>query len=125
MPLLREFHPCLEKGLFFKSVVQRCLHCLGKMQMGQPCSRIHSGQGNFKKKVNLHSWISLNTTQGLKGLTAPAIKNKVALRVSLTGSIFMDAVQVSHDALLPKSKGLGSPFSCLNSARCVVLTWLS
>lgn len=55
--------------------------------------------------------------KGLKGLTAPAIKNKVALRVSLTGSIFMDSVRVSHDALLPKSKGLGSPFSCLNSAR--------
>ena len=29
----------------------------------------------------------------------------------------MDSVHVSHDALLPKSKGLGSAFSCLNSAR--------
>ncbi|CAA7260551.1 unnamed protein product [Cyclocybe aegerita] len=55
--------------------------------------------------------------KGLKGLTAPAIKNKVALRASVTGSIFMDSVKVSHDALLSKSKGLGSPFSCLNSAR--------
>ncbi|KAJ3514752.1 hypothetical protein NLJ89_g2189 [Agrocybe chaxingu] len=55
--------------------------------------------------------------KGLKGLSAPAIKNKVALRASVTGSIFMDSVKVSHDALLPKSKGLGSPFSCLNSAR--------
>ncbi|EDR08869.1 glutaryl-CoA dehydrogenase [Laccaria bicolor S238N-H82] len=55
--------------------------------------------------------------KGLKGLTAPAIKNKVALRASLTGSIFMDSVRVSGDALLPKSKGLGSAFSCLNSAR--------
>ncbi|KAJ7821145.1 acyl-CoA dehydrogenase NM domain-like protein [Mycena olivaceomarginata] len=55
--------------------------------------------------------------KGAKGLSAPPIKNKIALRVSLTGSVFMDSVRVSHDALLPKSKGLGSPFSCLNSAR--------
>ncbi|KII95669.1 hypothetical protein PLICRDRAFT_87024 [Plicaturopsis crispa FD-325 SS-3] len=55
--------------------------------------------------------------KGMKGLDAPAIKNKIALRASLTGSIFMDSVKVSHDALLPKSKGLGSPFSCLNNAR--------
>ncbi|KAJ7188690.1 acyl-CoA dehydrogenase domain-containing protein [Mycena filopes] len=52
-----------------------------------------------------------------KGLSAPPIKNKLALRVSLTGSIFMDSVRVSHAALLPTSLGLGSPFSCLNSAR--------
>jgi len=57
----------------------------------------------------------------MKGLSAPPIKNKLALRVSLTGSIFMDSVKVGHDALLPKSKGLGSAFSCLNSARSVVL----
>jgi len=55
--------------------------------------------------------------KGMKGLSAPAIKNKVALRASVTGSIFMDSVRVPHDALLPKSKGLGAPFSCLNSAR--------
>jgi len=55
--------------------------------------------------------------KGMQGLTAPPIKNKVALRVSTTGSIFMDNVKVGHDALLPKSKGLGSAFSCLNSAR--------
>lgn len=61
--------------------------------------------------------IAHTTTQGLKGLSTPAIKNKVALRASVTGSIFMDAVRVSHDALLPKTRGLGSAFSCLNSAR--------
>ncbi|KAL1745034.1 acyl-CoA dehydrogenase/oxidase, partial [Schizophyllum fasciatum] len=55
--------------------------------------------------------------KGLKGLSAPPIKNKVALRASLTGSIFMDSVCVSQNALLPKTRGLGSPFSCLNSAR--------
>ncbi|KAI0733768.1 acyl-CoA dehydrogenase domain-containing protein [Fomitopsis betulina] len=55
--------------------------------------------------------------KGTKGLSAPAIKNKLALRCSITGSIFMDNVQVGHDALLPKVKGLGGPFGCLNNAR--------
>ncbi|KAJ7270016.1 acyl-CoA dehydrogenase/oxidase [Mycena haematopus] len=55
--------------------------------------------------------------KGAKGLSAPPIKNKLALRVSLTGSVFMDSVRVPHDALLPKSLGLSAPFSCLNSAR--------
>lgn len=57
--------------------------------------------------------------QGMKGLTAPAIKNKIALRASLTGSIFMDTVRVGQDSLLPGTKGLGSAFECLNSARSV------
>jgi glutaryl-CoA dehydrogenase len=60
----------------------------------------------------------------MKGLEAPAIKNKISLRVSLTGSVFMDSVKVGHDALLPKSKGLSSAFSCLNSARSVALSLL-
>ncbi|KAI0919306.1 hypothetical protein AcV5_002262 [Taiwanofungus camphoratus] len=55
--------------------------------------------------------------KGTKGLSAPAIKHKLALRCSATGSIFLDNVQVGHDALLPKAKGLSAPFGCLNSAR--------
>lgn len=55
--------------------------------------------------------------KGMKGLEAPAIKNKVALRASTTGSIFMDSVKVPHDSLLPKGRGLSAPFSCLNNAR--------
>ncbi|OBZ65075.1 Glutaryl-CoA dehydrogenase, mitochondrial [Grifola frondosa] len=55
--------------------------------------------------------------KGTKGLSAPPIKHKLALRCSLTGSIFLDNVQVSHEALLPKAKGLGAPFGCLNNAR--------
>lgn len=50
-------------------------------------------------------------------MTAPQIKNKLALRSSATGSIFMDSVKAPHSALLPLGKGLGAPFSCLNSAR--------
>ncbi|KAK7036404.1 hypothetical protein VNI00_011601 [Paramarasmius palmivorus] len=55
--------------------------------------------------------------KGTKGLSAPALKNKMSLRASLTGSIAMDSVRISHDGLLPGTKGLGSAFSCLNSAR--------
>ncbi|KAK8849655.1 hypothetical protein IAR55_004990 [Kwoniella newhampshirensis] len=55
--------------------------------------------------------------KGTSGLTAPAIKNKLALRASITGSIFLEDVKLPSDALLPKSGGLGSPFSCLNNAR--------
>lgn len=55
----------------------------------------------------------------MKGLEAPSIKNKVALRVSVTGSIFMDSVRVPHDHILPNGQGLNAPFSCLNSARYV------
>ncbi len=55
--------------------------------------------------------------KGTKGLSAPAIKHKLALRCSLTGSIFMDNVSVSHDALLPHGEGLWAPFGCLNNAR--------
>lgn len=55
--------------------------------------------------------------KGVKGLSAPPIKNKLALRVSLTGSIFMDNVKVGHDSLLLGGEGLKAPFSCLNNAR--------
>jgi len=53
----------------------------------------------------------------MQGLSAPKIKNKLALRVSTTGSIFMDKVKVPHDALMPGAVGLGAAFSCLNNAR--------
>ncbi|KAI0302353.1 acyl-CoA dehydrogenase NM domain-like protein [Multifurca ochricompacta] len=55
--------------------------------------------------------------KGLRGLSALKISNKLALRASTTGSIFMDNVKVSLDALMPGAIGLGAAFSCLNSAR--------
>ncbi|KAI0688106.1 acyl-CoA dehydrogenase NM domain-like protein [Cytidiella melzeri] len=55
--------------------------------------------------------------KGAKGLSAPPIKNKLALRCSVTGSIFIDNVKVGHDSILPNGKGLGAPFGCLNNAR--------
>lgn len=52
----------------------------------------------------------------MKGLSAPVIKNKLALRASITGSIFMEDVAVSKDGMLPGVEGLKGPFSCL---KCV------
>ncbi|MGQ9370256.1 acyl-CoA dehydrogenase [Azospirillum sp. ST 5-10] len=55
--------------------------------------------------------------KGAKGLSAPKIEGKFALRASITGEIVMDEVAVGEDALLPNVKGLKGPFGCLNRAR--------
>ena len=53
----------------------------------------------------------------MPGLTTSRIEGKFSLRASETGAIFMDAVHVPASAMLPGARGLGGPFSCLNSAR--------
>jgi glutaryl-CoA dehydrogenase len=55
--------------------------------------------------------------KGLKGLSAPKIQGKLSLRVSVTGEIVMQNVEVGEDALLPGVEGLKGPFGCLNRAR--------
>jgi len=55
--------------------------------------------------------------RGAPGLETPKIEGKCSLRASETGLIFLDEVAVGADAILPGAKGLGGPFSCLNSAR--------
>ena len=55
--------------------------------------------------------------KGMKGLSAPKIEGKLALRASITGEIVMDDVFVPEENKLPGAKGLNGPFSCLNSAR--------
>lgn len=55
--------------------------------------------------------------KGMKGLTAPKIEGKLALRASVTGEIVMDEVFVPEENKLPGAEGLNGPFSCLNSAR--------
>ncbi len=55
--------------------------------------------------------------KGMPGLSAPKIEGKLALRASVTGEIVMDEVFVPEENLLPGARGLGGPFSCLNSAR--------
>lgn len=55
--------------------------------------------------------------KGMKGLTAPEIKGKFALRASITGMIMMDDVEIPEENLLPNVSGLKGPFGCLNNAR--------
>ena len=55
--------------------------------------------------------------KGMKGLSAPKIEGKLALRASITGEIVMDEVFVPQDQLMPNIQGLKGPFGCLNSAR--------
>ena len=55
--------------------------------------------------------------KGMKGLSAPQVKDKLSLRASITGEIVMDGVEVGEDALFPEIEGLKGPFGCLNRAR--------
>jgi glutaryl-CoA dehydrogenase len=54
---------------------------------------------------------------GMKGLSAPQVKQKLSLRASITGEIVMDGVEVPEEHLLPHVEGLKGPFGCLNRAR--------
>jgi len=55
--------------------------------------------------------------KGMKGLSAPKIEGKLALRASITGEIVMEDVFVPEENLLPNVHGLKAPFGCLNNAR--------
>ena len=55
--------------------------------------------------------------KGMKGFTAPEIKNKWSLRASLTGELVFDNVKVPKANLLGGVSGLKGPLMCLNSAR--------
>lgn len=51
------------------------------------------------------------------GFEATAIENKLSMRASLQCEIELNEVRVPADALMPGSRGLSSPFKCLNEAR--------
>jgi glutaryl-CoA dehydrogenase len=51
------------------------------------------------------------------GFKATDVHGKWSLRASVTSSLSLQDVRIPADALLPSSKGLGSPLSCLNQAR--------
>ncbi|HLL59215.1 MAG TPA: acyl-CoA dehydrogenase, partial [Allosphingosinicella sp.] len=55
--------------------------------------------------------------KGMRGLSAPKIREKLSLRASITGEIVMDNVEVPEENLLPNVSGLKGPFGCLNRAR--------
>ena len=74
-------------------------------------------------------WAKLETTGQIRGfvveriksppgtLETPALKNKTALRASITGMIQMDECPVPAENMFPEVEGLKGPFTCLNSAR--------
>ena len=55
--------------------------------------------------------------KGMKGLSAPTIHGKFALRASSTGEVVMDEVFVPEENMFPEIKGLKGPLGCLNKAR--------
>jgi glutaryl-CoA dehydrogenase len=55
--------------------------------------------------------------KGMKGLSAPKIREKLSLRASTTGEVVMDEVDIPEENLLPNVSGLAGPFGCLNRAR--------
>jgi len=55
--------------------------------------------------------------KGTPGLSAPKIGGKMSLRVSVTGEIVMDGVEIGEDRLLPGAEGLKAPLGCLDHAR--------
>ncbi|KAJ5110944.1 hypothetical protein N7532_001479 [Penicillium argentinense] len=74
-------------------------------------------------------WAKLESTGKIRGFVVersrcppgtfetPAIKNKSALRASITGMIQMDDCPVPAENMFPDVEGLKGPFTCLNSAR--------
>ncbi len=55
--------------------------------------------------------------RGMQRLTTPLITQKLSLRVSPTGEIVMDGVEIPAENLLPDAIGIKGPFGCLNRAR--------
>ena len=55
--------------------------------------------------------------RGMKGFSTSKIEGKLSMRASATGELVLDGVVVPEDNMLPKARGLGGPFACLNSAR--------
>jgi glutaryl-CoA dehydrogenase len=74
-------------------------------------------------------WAKLQSTGKIRGfvverskcppgtLETPALKNKSALRASITGMIQLDDCPVAVENMFPDVEGLTGPFTCLNSAR--------
>ncbi|MEU6752720.1 acyl-CoA dehydrogenase family protein [Spirillospora sp. NPDC046719] len=66
------------------------------------------------------------TDDGIRGFLVPAgapgfeardIERKLSLRASVTSELVLDEVRLPADAMLPETRGLSGPLSCLNEAR--------
>ena len=55
--------------------------------------------------------------RGMEGFSTPETHNKWSLRASSTGELIFDNVRVPKKNILPGRNGLGTPLSCLDSAR--------
>jgi glutaryl-CoA dehydrogenase len=55
--------------------------------------------------------------KGTPGFEARDIKGKFSLRASVTSELFLENVEVSEEARLPKAEGMKGPLSCLTQAR--------
>jgi glutaryl-CoA dehydrogenase len=55
--------------------------------------------------------------RGTPGFDTPTIIKKMSLRASHTGEIVLSNCRIPKENLLPASRGLGSPLSCLTQAR--------
>jgi len=55
--------------------------------------------------------------KGTPGYSTSLIEGKFSLRASVTSELAFDDCRIPADNILPESKGLGSPLSCLNQAR--------
>lgn len=53
----------------------------------------------------------------MPGLSAPIMHGKMSMRVSVTGEIVMNNVEVPHTQELPNADGLSGPLGCLDNAR--------
>ncbi len=70
-----------------------------------------------KSEAHDHKLRAFIVERGMKGLTTPTIEGKFSLRVSKTGMINLDNVEVDESHLLPESAGFSAAFGCLNRAR--------
>ncbi|NJD23741.1 MAG: acyl-CoA dehydrogenase [Melioribacter sp.] len=55
--------------------------------------------------------------KGMKGFSAPEMKGKHSLKASVTSELIFQDVFIPEKNLLSESRGLKSPFMCLNQAR--------
>lgn len=55
--------------------------------------------------------------KGMKGFTAPEMKNKWSLRASVTSELIFQDVEVPKENIFPNVQGLKGPLGCLTQAR--------
>ena len=97
---------------------RRRLPALRHARCGSPIRRSPTSSWSGRSRTSMTGRIKgFVLEKGMKGLSAPKIREKLSLRASITGEIVMDEVEVPEENLLPDASGLAGPFGCLNRAR--------